>query len=104
MVGAMGSELYGVLYTRNPLTSGPQGYAYTMGFKTITAKCTVSKSGYTTRSVSASETVSGTYGGAVETPWITGPTYAASGTTFKSDHTGYSNTGVYQTATASKTF
>lgn len=103
MAGAMTINVDGKLHTRNPITSGPQGYAWTMGHKTITAKVTVSKSGHTTKSISASKNA-GTAGGTVETDWLTGPTWASEGTTFKSDHTGYSYYGVYQTLTASKKF
>ncbi|OCA84087.1 hypothetical protein A8F94_15280 [Bacillus sp. FJAT-27225] len=101
--GAMTLYVDGTLYTRNPLTSGPQGYAWTMGYKTITAKVTVSKSGETTKSLSASKNA-GTSGSSVETDWLTGPTYSSAGTTFKSTHTGYSYYGVYETLTASKSF
>lgn len=103
MAGAMTTDVDGKLNTRNPLTSGPQGSAYTMGYKTITANVTASKSGYTTKSLNASKNA-GTSGDSVETDWLTGPTYASSGTTFKSTHTGYSYSGVYKTLTASKKF
>lgn len=103
MAGAMSSQVEGWLYTRNPLTSGPQGYAKTMGFKTITAKVTVSKSGHTTTSLTASKNA-GSYGDSVETDWLTGPTYASAGTKFTSFHSGYNTDGVYQTKYASKSY
>ena len=74
------------LYTKNPLYSAPKGYSDTYGYKKITAKCTVSKSGYTTRSVSSSKSLKSGFGG-VETDWISGPTYKSSGTKFVSKHT-----------------
>jgi len=103
VAGAMTTSVTGYLHTRNPLTSGPQGSAETMGYKTITAKVSVSKSGYTTKSVSASKNA-GSGGDVVETDWVTGPTYTSAGTTFKSTHTGYSYSGQYETQTASKGF
>ena len=99
-VGAMTSEVDGKLYTRNPIISAPQGYAWTMGFQTITATCSVSKEGYETETVSVSNKDCST----VETARVTGPTWEAAGTTFKSTHTGYSVKGVYQTLTASKEY
>lgn len=92
----------GTLYTQNPIISAPKGYARTIGpTGTISAKCTVSKSGYTTKSTS----VSGQGGSMVETDWIYGPTYASSGTKFKSNHTGYrGDNGAYWTASASKSY
>ena len=99
-VGAMTSNVDGILYTKNPIYSAPQGYAWTMGFGTITAECTVSKSGYETKTVSSS----GTGGSTIETDWVTGPTWEAAGTIFKSKHTGYSVDGVFQTLTASKEY
>ena len=99
-VGAMTSNVDGVLHTKNPFLSAPQGYAWTMGFQTITASCSVSKDGYETKSVSASDTNCST----VETDWVTGPTWQAEGTIFKSTHTGYSVDGVYQVLTASKEY
>lgn len=100
--GAMSSQVEGFLKTSNPPLAAPKGYAKTTGYKTITAKCTVSKSGYTTNSVSASKKEP--YGGSVETNSISGPTWASAGTTFKSTHTGYSSSGAYQTKTASKKY
>lgn len=99
-LGAMTKILTGDLITKNPIYSAPKGYATTMGFNRITAKCTVSKSGYTTKSVSASRNVKN--GGSIETDWVSGPTYASSGTKFKSVHTGYDKDGTYQYLTASK--
>ena len=82
------------------LLAKPSATAETMGFKTITAKVTASKSGYTSRSASAAKNA-GTTGDIVETKRVYGPTMKAAGTTFKSTHTGYSNSGSYQTLTAS---
>ena len=76
---------------------------YTYGYKKITAKCTVSKSGYTTRSVSSSKSLKSGFGG-VETDWISGPTYKSSGTKFVSKHTGYSHDGIYSELKASKKY
>ncbi|SDT05865.1 hypothetical protein SAMN05444162_2970 [Paenibacillaceae bacterium GAS479] len=103
MIGAAGTQVSGTLNTRNPLTSGPQGYAYTYGFQTITAKVTASKEGYTTTSLTASKNA-GSSANSVETDWLTGPTYASAGTTFNSVHTGYNIDGVYQTLYSSKSF
>ena len=97
---AMTTSLDGHLYTKNPLWSAPKGYASTAGYKKITAKCTVSKSGYSTKSVSTSDNA-GTAGGYIETDWIYGPTYKSSGTKFTSKHTGYDYFGTYYTKTAS---
>lgn len=100
-VGAMGKMPYGNLYTKNPVYSAPKGYAETVGPNgPLSAKCTVSKSGYTTKSVSASKRTSGS----VETSWISGPTYSSSGTKFKSTHTGYDTDGNYWTGSASKQY
>jgi hypothetical protein len=100
MAGAMTNNVDGKLYTRNPVTSGPQGYAWNMGFKTITA---VSKSGHTTKSISASKNA-GSYDDSVETDWLIGPTYTSAGTKFTSFHSGYNTDGVYQTKYASKSY
>lgn len=102
LAGAMGTQVTGTLYTRNPVTSGPQGYAYTMGYKTITAKVTVSKEGYTSKSLSVSKEAPN--GSSVETDWLTGPTYASAGTTFESYHTGYTIDGDYRTLSSSHSF
>ncbi len=92
-IGAMSSNVEGWIYTKNPLFSNPKGYAYTMGFQTITAKISASKGG-TTNSQTVSEY--NKYGGSVETDWISGPTYSSSGTVFRATHTGYNNKGVYE--------
>lgn len=99
--GAMGKIPVGNLYTKNPIYSAPKGYAETIGPKgSLSAKCTVSKSGYSTKSVSATKKTSGS----VETSWISGPTYSSSGTKFKSTHSGYDADGNYWTGTASKQY
>lgn len=98
---AMTNVPYGYLYTKNPLTSAPKGQAETIGPKgPITAKCTASKKGYTTKSVSATKNTSGS----VETDWVKGPTYASEGTKFTSKHTGYDVDGNYCTATQSRSY
>lgn len=97
---AMSSKLDGWLYVKNPLWSAPKGCAKTMGFKEITAVCTVSKNGYSTKRVSTSDTVS-SMGGMVETDWISGPTYKSAGTKFTSKHAGYDDDGTYRSKTAS---
>lgn len=103
VVGAATLYVEGTLYTKNPLYSAPKGYSDTCGYKKITAKCTVSKSGYTTRSVSSSKSLKSGFGG-VETDWISGPTYKSSGTKFVSKHTGYSHDGIYSELKASKKY
>ena len=103
VVGAATLYVEGTLYTKNPLYSAPKGYSDTYGYKKITAKCTVSKSGYTTRSVSSSKSLKSGFGG-VETDWISGPTYKSSGTKFVSKHTGYSHDGIYSELKASKKY
>lgn len=98
---AMTTVPYGYLYTKNPLTSAPKGQAKTVGpQEPITAKCTVSKEGYTTKSVSETKNTSGS----VETDWIKGSTYASEGTIFISNHTEYDVNGNYCTATQSKSY
>lgn len=104
IVGAASLEVEGSLTTMNPLYSAPKGYAETTGFKKITAKCTVSKSGYNTKSVTSSRTLAKNAFGYVETDWISGPTYTSKGTKFTSKHTGYTYQGIYKTLTASKKY
>lgn len=97
-VGAMSSTMDGWLYYQNPLTSAPRGYAKTMGYYNISAKCTAKKDGETnSKSISEDK---GKNGGLVETDWVYGPTYASSGTTFTSKHTGYDEDKSYHTKTA----
>ena len=100
-VNAMSIIPEGTLYTQNPIISAPKGYARTIGpTGTISAKCTVSKSGYTTKSTSVSGESA-----MVETDWIYGPTYASAGTKFTSNHTGYrGDNGAYWTASATKSY
>lgn len=103
VVGAATLNISGTLTTKNPIYSAPKGYASTFGYKKISAKCTVSKSGYTTKSVSSSKSAKkGCLN--VETDWVTGPTYKSSGTKFQSKHTGYDHFGVYSELTASKKY
>ncbi|MFG6326201.1 MAG: hypothetical protein K1W00_05080 [Lachnospiraceae bacterium] len=98
---AMTYKPTGYLYTKNPIYSAPKGYAETIGPNgTISAKCTVTKSGYTTKSVYASTKSSCQ----VETDWVSGPTYKSSGTTFTSNHTGYNADGAYWTGYAKKSY
>ncbi len=100
--GAMTTNVTGWLYTKNPIYSAPQGYAQTMGYKTISAECSATKAGKTT-----SQTVTknvGTAGGSVETDWVYGPTYASSSTTFKSVHTGYNDSGTRAYLTTSYSY
>ncbi len=97
--GAMTKTVCGELKTQNPLYSAPRGYAWTMGHKKITAKCSATKGGETN-----SKKVTKNSTGSVETDWVYGPTYASSGTTFKSVHTGYSSSGVYASLQASRSF
>lgn len=99
--GAMGNVPVGYLYTKNPIYSAPQGYAKTVGPNgPISVRCIVAKSGYTTKSVSATKKTSGS----VETSWISGPTYSSSGTLFLATHTGYDTHGNYCTASTSKQY
>lgn len=100
-VGAITTKPIGTLSTQNPIYSAPRGYAGTIGpVGPISAKCTVSKSGYVTRSVSASIKQSGS----VETSWVYGPTYKSAGTKFKSKHTGYNIYGNYVSFTSSYSY
>lgn len=96
--GAMSTTVVGYLHHKNPITSAPKAYAETMGFKSLTAKCTASKGGKTN-----SHKVSGS-GPSVETDWVSGPTYASSGTKFSGVHTGYDVDGYYHSLTSSYTY
>lgn len=69
-----------------------------MGDKNITATCKAEKGGKTNKqSVSMN---AGKNGDRLEADWISGPTYAYSGTTFTSKHTGYDEDKSYHTKTA----
>lgn len=100
-VGAMGIVMEGGLKCKNPLSSAPYGYAWTQAPKgPLTAKVSVSKKGYTTRSKAA--TYKGT--GRVDTPKLYGPTYVSKGTNFRSDHVGYNNKGKKQLLVCTKKY
>lgn len=103
VVGAATLNISGTLTTKNPIYSAPKGYTSTFGYKKVTAKCTVSKSGYTSKSVSSSKSAKKgcIY---VESDWVTGPTYKSSGTKFKGKHTGYDYFGVYSELSSSKKY
>lgn len=103
-VGAATIIVEGQLYTSNPVYSAPKGYATTAGYNSITAKCSVSKSGYNTKSVSVSQKCNKGSQGYIETDWVSGPTWKSSGTKFTSKHTGYTYDGDYKTLCASKEF
>lgn len=103
IAGAATLNVSGNLTTKNPIYSAPKGYADTCGYKKITAKCTVSKSGYTTKSVSSSKSAKSGFL-YVESDWVSGPTYKSSGTKFVSKHTGYNYNGVYTELSASKKY
>lgn len=102
VVGAADFYIRAGLTTRNPLTSAPQGCADTVGYRTISAKCTARKGG-TSNSQYVTKNV-GTSGGSVETEWVSGPTWRSYATTFKSNHTGYNKDGTYQSTSLSKSY
>lgn len=97
IAGAVTINLDGYLYTRNPVWGAPQGYAVTYGFQECTALVNASKDGVTN-----SQSASGT--NKAETEWVSGPTYAAAGTSFTSTHTGYDYYGTYQVKYGSASF
>ena len=95
-----GATLYvdGYISTSNPIYSEPYANATTCGYRSLTAVCEVSKSGYPTRSTSISGTDPiTTHFFYVVTDDIYGPTWASSGTSFTSYHSGYNYYGEYQT-------
>jgi len=100
-VWGISSQVEGKLFTLNPLLSNPKGYALTTGYKNITAKCSASKDGVINSQTKSSYASTG---GSVETNYVSGPTFASSGTTFKSTHRGYNSTGIYQIKSNSKSY
>lgn len=101
-VGAATIDIYGHLSTSNPIWSAPYGNASTFGWFYAYAECTVSKSGYETKSVSTS--LCDSYSVYAETDNIYGPTWESSGTVFTSSHSGYSYYGDYQTVYLSSSY
>ncbi len=98
--GAMTTGVDGVLYTRNPIYSAPQGYALTTGYKRIYAECSAERTKDGKKEINI-KSKSSTSSSVVETDWVSGPSYFSSGTTFRSYHTGYDAYGTYKTLSAS---
>lgn len=101
--GAMTLTPTGHLTTGNPIATAPYGIASTesnhSSYGKATAKVTVSKSGYATKSKSVKNKAK-----SVETDRLYGPTWASKGTKFVSNHSGYDYKGKKWTGVASKSF